>query len=107
MLLSPGFFTNPFSLNVHLGFFNGLNYFSLYYLYTYLAFQRDISSHQCSGFDLDDDCCFQGFSLACWHYGCQSVQEGCLFGSPVWRSAASQTTSRVFIFIQVQLSAVT
>lgn len=74
------FFRNPFSLNAHSRFFKGFNYFNLYYLSA--LSERHNSSHQCSRLDLDDNCCFQCFSLACWHYGCQPVQEGCLFGSP-------------------------
>lgn len=51
-------------------------------VYLFALSERHSSSHQCSRPDLDDDCCFQGFSLACWHYGGQPVQEGSLFGSP-------------------------
>lgn len=43
MLLHPGFFRNPFSLNAHLGFFKRLNYLCLLE-YTYLPYQRDISA---------------------------------------------------------------
>ena len=85
-------------LNYHLGFLEVFtNYFRLSCLclteYTYLPYRCSerlkvvcvcalSSSHQYSGIDLDDYCYFQCFLLAFQHCGYQSVEKGCLFGTP-------------------------
>lgn len=107
MLLSPRFFTNPFSLNVHLGFFKGLHYFSLYCLYLLeYTYQRDIPAGTNAQVLILMMTAVLISLLALW----VSISAGkgvCLAAQIVWRGAASQTTSRVFIFTQAQLSAVT